>query len=188
MATDADRDEVAPGVATIQLINAALVSGVLLFLGISLFLRLRHPDGAFGPPLPGTNRFLPGFAAVLAVGNAMAASWIPRTIVQGQRRALAEGRWTGGRPSGRGVPAATTDAGRLLSVYTTARIVQLALLEGAAFLCLIVYYLRGDPLMLALALGLVGAMLVGWPTRSRLDAWLGEQAEYLNQERPSLPR
>jgi hypothetical protein len=186
MATDADRDEVTPGVATIQIINGALVAGVLTFLGISLFLRARHPDGVFGPALPEANRLLPLFAIVLAVGNALAAFWIPRTIVQGLRRALAEGRWKD--PGvGRGEPA-TTDAGRLLSAYTTARIVQLALLEGAAFLCLIVYYLRGDALMLLVALGLVAAMLVGWPTRGRLDAWLGQQAEYLNEERPTLPR
>jgi hypothetical protein len=185
MASDADRDEVTPGVATIQIINGALVAGVVVFLGISLYLRSQHPDGIFGPAIPEANRFLPLFAVVLAVGNALAAFWIPPTMVQARRRALAEGRWTD--PGvGRGTPA-TTDAGRLLSVYTTARIVQLALLEGAAFLCLIVYYLHGDGFLLMVALALIVAMLVGWPTRSRLDAWLGQQAEYLNQERPSLP-
>lgn len=182
MTDDADRDEVTPGVATIQIINACLVAGVLLFLGICVFLRSGHPDGVFGPAAPDANRILPIFALLLAAGNALVAFWIPKTIVETRRRALAEGRW-GEHGTGRGV-SPTTDEGRLLSVYTTARIVQLALIEGAALFCLIVYFLQGSGLMLAVAILLVSGMVVGWPSRSRLEVWLAEQASYLNQERP----
>lgn len=186
MSIDADPDDVRPRVATIQIINATLVAGVLLFLGISLYLRSQHPDGIFGPAMPAANRALPIFALLLSVGNAMAALWIPKTIVEGQRRALAEGHRTGSRADDD--TEAMTDTERLLSIYTTARIVQLALIEGAAFLCLIVYYLQGDPTMLLLALLLVASMLIGWPSRSRLEAWLAQQGEYLHQERPQPPR
>ena len=167
-----DEAVIGPRVRTMQIILAALVMGVLLFLVVAVALRAGGQV-----PAPPNDVLLPialGFAALAAVVSVI----VPRQIVAGGRRMIARGSSPAGTPT----PAAG-DTERLCGLYQTQLIVSAALLEGPAFFLLIVYLLQGDVLALAMVGVLLAAMAAKFPTRGRVERFLSEQHDLLAQER-----
>jgi hypothetical protein len=68
---------------------------------------------------------------------------------------------------------------RLMPLFQTKHIIRMALLEGAAFFCLVAYLVSGLSWLYAIVAALVALMVVSLPTRSALDNWLEEQLQLL---------
>jgi hypothetical protein len=59
------------------------------------------------------------------------------------------------------------------------------MLEGAAFFATIAYMLERNPIALATAIVLLGALVARFPTSDRVNAWLDRQLGLLQEERQS---
>jgi len=87
-------------------------------------------------------------------------------------------------------PASYT--GKLAPIYQTQLIIGAAMLEGAAFFATIAYMfatiaymVERNPLALATAIALLGALVARFPTSDRVNAWLDRQLGLLQEERQS---
>jgi hypothetical protein len=185
-------------VRTVQIIPSMLLAGVLLFLGIVLFLR----HGQAWARLPTTPAV--SYAALVFLAPVLAAWYfLPAQLAKRQVRKIAKGTWTprgaNSRSSrwaaGPGLPLAAfrTDTDKLRAVFLTTSLVGWALLNTMAFMGCIAYLLEGEPF----ALGVIGVPLVLFlvtvPTRGRVGHWLGEQQARVNDIRqaeglPAVPR
>ena len=170
---DEPEDLVPPGrLRTMQIINGALVMGLLIFVGLVVYLV--HVQNA-GRPLgqaPG-----PPIFSILALGMLTVASVVsavyPSVVVRQGVRGIARGRFQ--PPPG--------DADRLLGLRQTTCIVRLALLEGPAFFCCIAYLLEGQIYVLA-AIGVaLLLMLSRFPTEPGMRAWLRYHLAAVERER-----
>ena len=112
---------------------------------------------------------------------------VPRLVAGQNRRSIAAGTWK--PPVGRS-PSVTplnpdafqTNSGKLALSYNTQFIIGAALIEGAAFFAAVAYFIGKNPIALGLALFLVGMILMRFPTRLRVAAWIDSQQELLIQE------
>jgi hypothetical protein len=178
------QEEIGRRVVIGQIIVAALVIGCLFFLGIVLLLK--PPAVAAGAQLP--NHLLTMIAMVFVLLAIGARLIIPSVIVASARQSILKG--TSPAPGTRAGDEKlaefldrTGDAGRLWLAYLTRTIVGAAILEGTAFYCLITYMIERTPLALGLALGLIAALAMHLPTRSRVIHWIEDQLRILEQQR-----
>jgi hypothetical protein len=70
-------------------------------------------------------------------------------------------------------------------VYQTQLIIGAAQIEGVAFFAGVAYFLSKDPIALGLALLLVGALILRFPTIERVQRWIDQQQEKLITSRSS---
>jgi hypothetical protein len=117
---------------------------------------------------------------------------VPRWITDQNRRSIAAGTWVPpsragrtvlGTPAPIGPEAPESDTGKLASVYFTQFIVGAALNEGPAFFASLAYLIGSHPIALGLAVLLIGALIVRFPTRLRIASWIDRQQELLIQDR-----
>jgi hypothetical protein len=166
-----------------QIIAGALLMGVLVFLGIVLFMVLVQNRGqGMAPPGP-----LP---LVSLVALAMLAFSVPlafvltRNLTHVALRQIVAGTWQ--VPRGANPSHFATAGAKLMAVRQTTMLIGLAMLEGTAFCGCIAYLLEAQ----ALALGVVGVavclMLVKFPTENRVRAWLERQADVLAEMRQDM--
>lgn len=153
-----------------QLIAAALIGGVLFFLGIVLFQRgAQPPAGGVG--------VISLVAVFLLATNAPLAQVLPGILTRSALQRIAAGTWQS--PPGAAPGNHDSDAAKLLTVRQTATIVSLALVEAVGFLGCIAYLLEGE----AVALAVVGValllMVMNFPTEGGLRAWLQAQEDQL---------
>lgn len=155
-------------VRTIQIISAALVAGVLMFLLIVLLV-LRSGK-LFDANLWDLSSPLTAVSIIMAATTLPLAFVLPAMLT---RKALGDG--PGFREVASEVPGFEgwgAHAPRLLALFQTQQIVRLALLEGTAFLATIAYMLEGKAPALILAVGLVLLMVACFPAESRIRAWM----------------
>jgi len=153
-------------VRMLQIIVAALVSGVLMFAAVALSLSERVAE------MPMLGYVGLGFATIAI----LVWSIVPAQIVatqRNQRVARNEG--------------AVAEA-ELYQSFMTSRIVGNAVLEGAAFFNVIVYMSEGQWWSLAIVGLLLLMMLMNFPTRDRLDAFVAEQQALIQLDRDFSPR
>jgi len=180
MLTDDERAFLARATRTMQIIVGALAWGVILFfLVVVFFLRQQQPG-----PLPGEPilTYISGFAGLAAMLGAIV---VPGMIIRGQRKDMLGGKL----PPDAGAGGATrTDAerelGPIVASYQTALIVRSALVEGAAFFCLVAYMLEGQTLSLFAAGVLLAFLLRGIPTKSRVEDAVEFERTTIKQLRP----
>jgi hypothetical protein len=150
-------------VSTLRIIVLALAGGVLIFAGVVLFLR---SQGRPGDP---NMQLITWLGIGLLVSNlAMAAVLLPMIDASNRRRLAA----------GPNAPAAW------VGLYVTRTIIGCALVEGAAFMCLVGALLDGQPWgLLAGAAG--AALMLGlyWPTEDRAREFVERQRELAAGER-----
>jgi hypothetical protein len=159
---------------TMQIIAAALLMGVLVFLFVVLYMVLVQNQGQpLGPPqdLP----LVSLIAAVILVLNAPLVFVMPQILTQSSVKQIAAGTWK--PPQGVSGAGFDTDTDKLLAVKQRTMLISLALIEGAAFCALIGFLLEGQ----YLALGVVGLavilMLALFPSEGRVRAWLDQQLQ-----------
>ncbi len=140
---------------TVQIIAGALILGPLLFMAIAV-------TSTWGQP---PNDPTIGYVAAVFSAGVLVASFVVPPIVVSQSLAKLRGQ---------GTEISTLD---LFNVYQTRTIVRAALLESGAFFSLIAYMVTHLEWTLALAIGLLVAMGIFFPTPGRFDDWVREQRE-----------
>jgi hypothetical protein len=186
---------------TFQIIVAALIAGVAIFLGIAFAIAPIVPParpavgggGAGGGPLPAMasmelGEILAWVAVALAAIGLPLSFVIPAQISRGMRRGIAMGKWTPpvapNTPRGSISPDALRfDTGTLAVAYQTQFLIGAAINEGLAFFALAAYMIGRNPIALGLALLLIAALIFRFPTRMRLAAWIERQQELHLQDR-----
>lgn len=154
-----------PVLRTTQIISAALPMGVAALLAIAFFKRPQ-------PAVEGKELLSYGavfFAVIMLVG----AKLVPSIVARTGCRAIAKGKassFTG--PNGH---QATSPLQQLGAVFQSATIVRAALVEGAALLNAIIFFLFGTTLNFVVAAILVVVLLYQIPTRQRLVDWVQAQ-------------
>jgi hypothetical protein len=148
------------------------------------------PGRATGPTDVG--EILTWVAVAFAAVGLPLSVLIPRRITDQNRRSIAAGTWVPpsganrqapGTPSPIGPAAPESVPGKLASVYMTQFILGAALNEGPAFFASIAYMIGSRPVALGVALLLLGALIVRFPTRPRIASWIEGQQELLVQDR-----
>jgi hypothetical protein len=177
--TDDDRAENAGITRTLQIIVGVMLTGLIAFLSVVIALRTTQ-QGAPPPRGQGEVRAASPvltFCAFAFAAFALPASVIvPRIVAGNQRRSIAHG--TSSLESG-----PDGDARKLALVYQQTLIIGVAMNEGVAFLALIAFLIEGQQPALMLALVLILGVGLRFPTRDRVDQWIGAQLERLVQER-----
>lgn len=153
--------------ATLQLIIASLVVGVLIFLGVAMTI---GPAGQSGgtPPLMLLRAV---WAALLASGVA-AAVIFPRLSIRlsQQEPGLSEPRTGPGRESDdENVEEAAV---RIFPRFFVSSIIVGAIFEGPALLATVIYLLSGQSIDLGLAIVPLLALIATFPTRNRFERFI----------------
>lgn len=154
---------------TTQIITLALILGASTFLAIVLFVP------GMGGRMAGADPILTWIALGGSVMAGLAAFVVPDIVGRQQVRRLRTNP-TLRTFEGPSVPlpeGPVRDAYIYGAAFQTRLIIRLALLEGATFFCLVAHMLeRQWPSLLAAAV-LLGLMAANFPTRGRLDSWIG---------------
>ena len=162
-----------PRLFTMQLIAAALMIGVVTFLGVVLFLVFVLQNGQGQLP-PGNVPFVSLVAIALFAINTPLALFLPNQIVKSALRQMARA----GKQS---------DMDQLLSLRQTTMLIGWAMLEGTAFCACIGFLLDADVgSLIVVGLNLL-LMLALFPTRNRVRNWLDKQSMALQDLRNSAP-
>jgi hypothetical protein len=164
-------------VRVMKIIVGTLMSGVISFAAIAIFLGAEKKEGG--------GSLISMMGAGFAVMMIAARMTIGPIMINAQRRRIANGTWQAPR-SGTAqnlFPADATDADRLLAVLQTVTILQCALPEGAAFLNLIAYMTEHQVWSLAVVAVLLLWMSSSFPTRDGVSNWIGRQLELIELER-----
>ncbi len=187
-----DPEALQPVIRTCQIIVAALIMGVVLFLVITLVAipPLMKPQ----PALPGEGPGISGMPLITyiatAVGllNLVLSIIVPKISTDGARRQMALGRSPATVKGGSSEPKQLYPeeySGKLMTLYQTQLIVGAAILEGGAFFAAIAYMLERNPIAMVTAGVLLGALSARWPTSDRISVWLDRQLALLQEERQS---
>jgi len=163
-----------------QIVAGAMLLGVLIFLGLVLYMVLVQNKGVGTAP-PGDLPLLSLLAVVFFVIQAPLSFLVPQFLTRTALGQIASDVWKA--PPRANATDFRTDASKLLAVRQTSMIVGLALLESVAFFACIAYLLEAQPWVLAIILACVLLMMVNFPTEGRVRSWLALQADQLDQLR-----
>jgi hypothetical protein len=161
-----------------RIISAALISGVIVFMAVVLFVIKGDPQ----PGLPLLTYIGLGFGALALVFSFIVPGFMGSSIKQ----ALLEGKRVE-LPAQFKASQEVGIVGNLLFLFQTRIIIGYAILEGAAFFNLVAYMLERQEVSLAVVGLLLGAMLIKFPTRGRVEGWLADEIRSLNELRSLRP-
>jgi hypothetical protein len=174
----------------LQIIISALVTGMVVFLAIVLFLRVGstakvlvggQPPAAV-PAAPAQELALPIItlvALVFAAIDVPLSIFVPKLIADTACKALAAAKGPEGPPS------TAEDVAALVSAYQTKTIAGAALNEGAGFLALIAYMLEGQLIALAVAVALIVGVALRFPRRAAVEQWVDDRLARVQLDRQS---
>jgi hypothetical protein len=159
----------------LQIIALAMIQGVVIFLGIVLYLV--HGRGQ-GPP-PERTPIVSIVAVVFLIVNGGLALVVPKLLVRVSLRRIAAGSWA--QPGN--AEDYATDASKLIAVHQQARILGLAFMEGTAFIGIVAYLLEQRAWVLNVPGVALGLMLALFPTYSKLRLWQQDHEDRLQSMR-----
>ena len=163
-----------------QIIVGALAAGVLIFLGIVVFQAWLDERG------PADNSLITYIAAGYAVFAVIASIIVPYVIAGSMRQSLIDPRTPTSPQTNDPGTGELADIGPLAQMYQTLLIIRAAIIEGAAFFCLVAYMLERQSIGLIIAAVLLLMLFALIPTLSRLESWVENElvnAEQLRQMR-----
>ncbi len=160
--TQDELPDLAPSVLPLRIILIGLVSGVIVFAGIAIYLVNFAGNGPLGPMNGMMTWVTLGFAAIIGVMQA----FVPNAIVSAARQRLAQ-------------TTELAELAGLIMAHRTKTIVAAAMCESVAFMTLIAYVLEGDLAMLALAALFTLMIFARFPTANGLAAWLEQQHDLI---------
>jgi len=173
-------DLIRPRVRQMQIITAALLQGIVLFAAVVLYLHFSNKgaaapgQGAIAPAQAAGLPVLSSMAVAMLVACGAAAFLVPAAILRGQVRALSAARLP---------PSPESQTAHLLAVRQTTHIVYCALFEGAAFMGLVALMI-GEPVWVLAVPGIaLGMIAASFPTMGRVQSWLEQQRQTLEQAR-----
>jgi hypothetical protein len=182
MLTEEEIALIARATRPMQIIVGSLSAGVVMFAAAAVFI-VSHQAG---PPAGET--LVTYLAIAFALVSLPLALVIPGVIVRSQRTAALAAPPTQPTPSSSGHSSDIERELRpMLAHYQTALIVRSALLEGAAFFCLVAYLIEHRPLSLCGAGGLLLLILSGIPTRAKIESAVESERIELQQIRQLEP-
>jgi hypothetical protein len=165
-----------PRIKVMQIIAAALMMGLAVFVVIANFITANNP-----PPPPGQ------VPVVTYLGLFMLASLIPVGLilpVLATRGPLENViRTAAAAPATADTAEEAPFWGQLLAIRQTALILALAPLEGAGFFNVVAFIIDRSPLALGAALGALVVMAMRFPTFASVAAWLHQQTEAIAERR-----
>lgn len=147
---------------TCMIIAFALIMGVVTFAAV-VGVGLNQPAL---PAQPDDNPFLSIGAAGIATVLVVLSIFVPTMVASQTLEKLKD----------RGYPVAEEE---LLPVYQQKMIIRLGLLEGAAFMNLVVFMTEQQQWSLGIVGLMVVIMIVNFPTPGRIHDWIKEQKELL---------
>jgi hypothetical protein len=152
-------------VKTLQIIAAALIAGVTMFLILTIVLR-GSSGPLFDPKRPLTD-------PMTLIGLVFGFSVLVVSRVVPDLAATAAVRQIS--------PSAPEEMrqGGLMQAFTSRTIIGLALIEGGAFFNLVLFLINGAWPNLALGALLLLALVPGIPSLDRLEGWIERQTENL---------
>lgn len=161
---------------TAPLIKAALAAGVLVCAGIALLLA-NEPDEESQLLVT----WIMAGAGIAALAGRLV---IPGVLVTKGRSNIAASEGDAGS-----VPEELPPfEAQLAMLFQTQMIVGSALLEGGAFANLAAYFIESQPVSLVIAGLLWVALLLDFPTRASISAWIDRQQRLVRDERPVVGR
>lgn len=161
-----------------RIISAALISGVIVFLVVVLFVIKSDPQ----PGSPLLTYIGLGFGALALVF----AFVIPGLIGGSIKQALIDGKRVD-LPAQFKAPEEVGIVGNLLFLFQTRLIIGYAFLEGAAFFNLVAYMIERQDVSLAVVGLLLAGMLVQFPSRGKLEGWLAAETRSIDEFRNLRP-
>jgi hypothetical protein len=206
MATQDTEEVIASTTRVCQILGGALIAGPLIFLGIAFAVApILPPERAAGDvavkeaqaapkprplnPSLDLDQILTWAAVAFALVAATLSFVLPQLITARLRRGIAandgvsQSRQNPDDDARARVDPRDSSTRALASIYQNQFIVASALLEGATFFALCVYMLGRNPIAIGIALLLLAAQLLQFPTRGRVASWFERQQEMLIDER-----
>lgn len=141
------------GIRSLQIITYAFVAGVILFMGVTIFLV--KSQGGVG-------------------GDAIVSPQIDLLIVGGfSFMCLTMSRLLPAKLLNGATPEQRQDEQKAMGIYRSATIMRLALLEGPALMAVTFTLITGNLTLLLIALFLVGMMWMNRPVETGFSEWRG---------------
>jgi hypothetical protein len=163
-----------PRVQVLRIITVAMVNGVLVYLGVVLYIHIR--DGHFISSRPPVLTYSAlGIAAVLFLVHI----YLPRAVVAAGRKKIARGESLPGADDAN-LPQ---DLSGLCVLYRSSHLLSIAPLVAAGFLAAVAYFAEESWILLVLEALLVIAMVREFPTMASAQKWLEEQEQLILAER-----
>jgi hypothetical protein len=184
MLTDAQKAALLPVTRTLQIIVAALASGLAMFFVVVVFIASAGQKGV------GAGSLLITYVAIGAAFFAMSVALVlPGVIAGKQRQAIASGKAALTSQLRHALPpsAEFRDLGSLVVAYHTRVIIYGTLLEGAGFFNLVAYMIERQTASLVIASFLLLMILSQFPTTSRLENWIENEMRTIDQLRQLGP-
>lgn len=172
-------DRLAEPVKVLQIIVTAMVTGVVLFLGVATQLRL---SGQMADQPNGTGSLVTYIATGYGVAAVLVRTVLASVIVTAGRRKILQQ-----------VAQSDDDAmsrdedvvDGLVSLFRVRTIVAAAVLEGSALFLVVAYMIEGESLAMIAAVLLVLFLACHFPTRGRAADWIDRERRRIEQERLS---
>ncbi len=184
MLNDAQKAALLPVTRTLQIIVAALASGLGMFFAVVVLIAAAGQKGA------GAGSLLLTYLGIGAAFVAMCVALVlPGVIAAKQRQAIANGNVAVTSQLRHALPpsAEFRDLGSLVVAYHTRVIIYGSLLEGAGFFNLVAYMIERQTLCLVIAAVLLLMILSQFPTTSRLENWIEGEMRTIDQLRQLGP-
>lgn len=165
--SDINTEEIASRIPVLRIITIALMTGVIVFTSIAYVVAPTDPNEQQGQEI--LKIMAPSMFGICFI------LWfvIPGLIVKNQTQAIANGTWQPAQ--GNQTQTTFSETGKYLAVYQTKHIIGLALLEGPAFFCAIVFLLTRDYYMLIPIVVVLLIMAGSFPSRDRVHQWIEMQ-------------
>ena len=169
-------DSLAEPVKVLQIIVAAMVAGVVLFLGVVIH---SHAGGRLADQPDGTGSLVTYIATGYGVVAVLARTVLASVIVANGRRKIAQSHTED--------PMSGDDnvVDGLVSLYRVRTIVAAAVLEGSALFCVVAYLIEGESLAAIAAIVLTLLLAGHFPTCGRVAGWIDREQRRIEQERLS---
>lgn len=169
-------------VASLRIVILALMMGVTMF-GVIAFVSARMPEPAKGEVEP-PPKFPSLIVLPVLIGGLAGAVFIPRIVAAGARKQIRLGQWREDKSelTDTSVPAARNEREYLAFAFRTGRIISAALLEGPAFLALVIYMINGEQWLLGVAAAQVVILGLQFPTVDGVTQWVDGQDSLASRE------
>jgi hypothetical protein len=178
------QEEIARRVPLAQIIVGAMVVGTLALAAVAAVIGA----GAEEPVANDQVSVLTYIAVVVAVASILVRLVVPAAVMTRGRENIVRGNWDLAQEER--APASlvdflknTGDAGKLWLLFLTRTVLSAAVLEGAAFVCLVAYFIDRSVLALALSVALIVGLALHFPTRGSVIHWIEDQLRIVDQQR-----
>ena len=151
-------------VRVLQIVSLALMQGILIVGAIVIWMNLENE--------PADKPVMVWIGLVIAAMAVVVRTIVGNFLRTGSRNAIDRTVWD--------ELSSQKQDEQLIGSMQAGQIIELAILEGAAFLNLVFYLLEKQTISLFVVGGLLGLMAVAFPTGAKVDHWVDSQKQLIN--------